>query len=71
MDTEKAHSKFCCKHCRAELGTMDGLRLIVVTVILSSRTPLRCVLCQKVTVWYPVGKMTQKPIASEIACANL
>ena len=50
---------------------MDGLRLIVVTVILSSRTPLRCVLCQKVTVWYPVGKMTQKPIASEIACANL
>ena len=39
--------KFYCKHCRAELGTMDGLRLIVVTVILSSRTPLRCVSCQR------------------------
>jgi hypothetical protein len=46
-------AKFCCKRCKAELGVTNGLRLIVGSVEFRARIPLRCLICQVVTVWYP------------------
>jgi hypothetical protein len=46
-------SKFHCRHCRAELGLTDGLRLVIALVEIYSRVPLTCQKCHKVTVWHP------------------
>jgi hypothetical protein len=63
-------SKFCCRYCHAELGVTDGLRLIIASVMFASKISLRCLRCQVITIWRPVGQK-KNTIAQAKACVNL
>lgn len=51
--------KFHCRHCQAELGTTDGLRLMIACLIEGEITVMefrdttrpRCPRCEKFTPW--------------------
>lgn len=57
------HSKFTCRHCRAELGLTDGLRLVIALVEIYSRVSLTCRECRRVTIWYPPRDRPQNIVA--------
>lgn len=60
-------AKFHCRHCQAELGTTDGVRLRIACLIdgqarivtFVDRTKPFCWNCGKLTVWFPRQKLVE------------
>jgi len=61
-------SKFHCRHCPTELGSTDGVRLLIAVVIggrellleFRDRTKPYCPICGKLSVWYPHQSQAKK-----------
>lgn len=61
-------SKFHCRHCNAELGATDGVRLLIACLVGDQQLVLEfrhltkphCPVCSRLTPWYPAESQVKK-----------
>lgn len=53
---------YTCPHCSAILGSTDGLRLQVCTVVIHTKTVLQCCQCGATRTWQPTGLSAEQMV---------